>query len=149
VGVGTVYRHFPTKEALFEAIVVSALDRLIEERRSLTAADDPGAAFFHFLSRMLDEGSASKTLKDALAGAGVDVKAATSGAANDLQCVTEALLAHAQRASAVRDDLDGDDLMAPAGWDLPCDGPPCRRSRCIRSPRCRPARRPSLPAWLR
>ena len=112
VGVGTVYRHFPTKEALFEAIVVSALDRLVEEGRSLITADDPGAAFFEFLSRMLDEGSASKTLKDALAGAGVNVKAATSGAGNDLQRVTEALVTRAQRAGAVRDDLDGDDLMA-------------------------------------
>ncbi len=30
VGIGTVYRHFPTKEALFEAIVVARLEGLIE-----------------------------------------------------------------------------------------------------------------------
>ena len=33
VGIGTVYRHFPTKEALFEAIVVARLEGLIERAR--------------------------------------------------------------------------------------------------------------------
>ena len=30
VGVGTVYRHFPTKEALFEAIVLTGLQELVD-----------------------------------------------------------------------------------------------------------------------
>ena len=35
VGVGTVYRHFPTKEALFEAIVVARLEALVERAEEL------------------------------------------------------------------------------------------------------------------
>src|SRR5450755_395015 len=33
VGVGTLYRHFPTKEALFEAIVMTRLEELLQEIR--------------------------------------------------------------------------------------------------------------------
>src|SRR5260370_4133101 len=44
VGAGTVYRHFPTKEALFEAIVISRVERLTEEGGSLASAEDPGPA---------------------------------------------------------------------------------------------------------
>ena len=43
LGVGTLYRHFPTKEALFEAIVVERLERLLETIRTQRAAPDPGA----------------------------------------------------------------------------------------------------------
>ena len=34
LGVGTLYRHFPTKEALFEAIVVDRLEQLLETVRT-------------------------------------------------------------------------------------------------------------------
>ena len=46
VGAGTVYRHFPTKEALVEAIVLSRVEWLIGEARVLAGTDDPGTAFF-------------------------------------------------------------------------------------------------------
>ena len=49
VGVGTVYRHFPTKEALFEAIVLSRLEELASAATVSTQADDPSEAFFSFL----------------------------------------------------------------------------------------------------
>ena len=54
VGVGTVYRHFPTKEALFEAIVVARLEALVERAEELCTSDDPGAAMFTFISELVD-----------------------------------------------------------------------------------------------
>ena len=42
VGVGTLYRHFPTKEALFEAIVTARLEYLLELARAHAGAADPG-----------------------------------------------------------------------------------------------------------
>src|SRR6266568_1718289 len=59
VGPGTVYRHFPTKEALFEAVVADA------RRRS--QATDPGEAFFGFLARIGDEARVKRDLPDAIA----------------------------------------------------------------------------------
>jgi len=106
VGVGTVYRHFPTKEALFEAILVRRFERLAEEADSLSSASNAGTAFFELFSRMVEEAAAKKAFADALARAGVDVKAATSAAGQELLRALGALLARAQRAGAVRDDVD-------------------------------------------
>jgi AcrR family transcriptional regulator len=112
VGVGTVYRHFPTKEALFEAVILRRLERLVEEARSLSDAGDAGEAFFTFLSRMVKEGMAKKDLLDALGGAGFDVRAATPIITQDLRRAIDRLLTRAQQAGAVRDDVRIADLMA-------------------------------------
>src|SRR6476646_5852714 len=48
VGVGTVYRHFPTKEALFQAIVMTSLEGFVQEARGLADAEDPGAAPYDY-----------------------------------------------------------------------------------------------------
>jgi AcrR family transcriptional regulator len=106
VGVGTVYRHFPTKEALFEAILVRRFERLAEEADSLSSASNAGTAFFELFRRMVEEAAAKKAFADALARAGVDVKAATSAAGQELLRALGALLARAQRAGAVRDEVD-------------------------------------------
>src|SRR4051794_19210057 len=42
VGIGTVYRHFPTKEELFEAIFRTWVQRLVDEAKALLDDDDPG-----------------------------------------------------------------------------------------------------------
>src|SRR6201993_5602883 len=58
VGPGTVYRHFPSKEALFEAVVTARITDLVSDARARTDADDPGAAFFGFLARIAGEAAA-------------------------------------------------------------------------------------------
>ena len=71
VGVGTVYRHFPTKEALFEAIVVARLEALVERAEELATSDDPGTAMFTFISELVDLAVQKKDLTEELARAGV------------------------------------------------------------------------------
>src|ERR1700734_2354819 len=66
VGPGTVYRHFPAKEALFEAVVTSRIEDLIADARSRAGAADPGAAFFGFLARLAEESAAKRDLPDAI-----------------------------------------------------------------------------------
>ena len=44
VGVGTVYRHFPTKEALVSALTVSLFERVLEAGRQALELDDPWEA---------------------------------------------------------------------------------------------------------
>jgi len=55
VGPGTVYRHFPTKEALFEAVVTVRVQDLVADARARADASDPGGAFFGFLARITAE----------------------------------------------------------------------------------------------
>jgi AcrR family transcriptional regulator len=112
VGTGTVSRHFPTKEALFQAIVSSIAQRLVERARQLAATEDPGAAFFEFFTAMVEEGATNRGLADAFAGAGFDLEAAASRAEHDVMGALRDLLDHAQRAGAVRADVDVADVKA-------------------------------------
>jgi AcrR family transcriptional regulator len=45
VGVGTVYRHFPTKEALVSALAVSLFERVLAAARAAMEIEDPWEAF--------------------------------------------------------------------------------------------------------
>ena len=52
VGPGTIYRHFPTKEALFTAVIEDRVRSFIDTAHALLAAD-PGTALFEFLREMV------------------------------------------------------------------------------------------------
>lgn len=111
VGAGTVYRHFPSKEALFEAVLSDRVERLIAAIRVDIADADPAEAFFSFLSRLVEDGVAKKDLIDALVGAGADVTVSASQAKRDLRDAGAELLARAQEAGAVRTDVDATEVM--------------------------------------
>jgi AcrR family transcriptional regulator len=112
VGVGTVYRQFPTKEALLEAIMLRRMERLVEEARSRAGAEDPGAAFFGFLEHLVAEATRKRDLADALGGAGIDVDAkAASPVAQELTDAVAELLERAQRSGAVRTDVGMPELF--------------------------------------
>ena len=111
VGVGTLYRHFPTKEKLFEAVIVTHLERLVERARQLVSRPDPGAALFEFLSLMAAEAAAKRDLVDALSGAGIDVKDVASAKKLELEESAGALLRRAQENGEVRADVSLADLI--------------------------------------
>jgi AcrR family transcriptional regulator len=115
VGPGTVHRHFPAKENLFEAIILADIEGLAARAESLTEADDPGAAFFGFLDHMVGEGSANRALADALAGVGHDLKAGIATASERMNVALGVLLRRAQDAGAVRDDFTFVQLRAMLG----------------------------------
>ncbi|MEU8318380.1 helix-turn-helix domain-containing protein [Nonomuraea sp. NPDC048881] len=108
VGVGTIYRQFPTKEALYAAIVADRQERLAEMAEELAGAADAGAAFFEFFDRIVAYSTVKKILVDALASAGIDAKAG----APDIRGAIGALLERAQRAGAVREDVGMAELLA-------------------------------------
>ena len=104
VGVGTLYRHFPTKESLFEAIVLSRIDGLIE-CCDAAPTDDPGAEFFAFLSKMADQASLKHDLFDALGAAGIDFKSRCADKVGALEDGIERLRQRAVASGGVRDDV--------------------------------------------
>jgi AcrR family transcriptional regulator len=103
VGPGTVYRHFPTKEALFQAVITARIADLIADARSRADAGDPGAAFFGFLARIGAEAAAKRDLPDAIAISG--------SLQNQLNAALDVLLRRAQQAGAVRADVRTPDLI--------------------------------------
>jgi AcrR family transcriptional regulator len=114
VGAGTVYRHFPTKEALFEAVVADQLKLVVDDAREALRADDAGEAFFGFLARMIADARVKKDLADALAIAGTELRATTLRHAGELRALLGELLAQAQRRGVVRAGIDEADLHAIA-----------------------------------
>jgi AcrR family transcriptional regulator len=103
VGPGTVYRHFPSKEALFEAVVGARVSDLIDDAHERAGAADPGAAFFGFLGRTGQEAAAKRDLPDAIAVDG--------GVQKALIEAIGVLLRRAQQAGAVRADVTMPDLL--------------------------------------
>jgi len=110
VGVGTIYRHFPTKEDLYQAVVINRVASLVDQARALADAADPGVAFFDFLRVYTASAGINKGLHDSLADAGIDVRAATASLKDVLYDALDVLLTRAQAAGAVRDDIGIDDL---------------------------------------
>ncbi|GIH98854.1 TetR/AcrR family transcriptional regulator [Planobispora takensis] len=112
VGLGTIYRHFPTREALHQAIIADRMRRLIDEGEELRTAADPGAAFLRFFTLVVDSAKRKKILADALAQAGVDPKDGLSDVRRDMRHAIESLLTRAQRSGAIREDLRMPELLA-------------------------------------
>jgi AcrR family transcriptional regulator len=110
LGVGTLYRHFPTKDALFEAIVVGRMEQLVEQAREGARAADPGGAFFGFLERMVEEGSAKKDFLTALAGTGVDLQR-IAAIKQRMKRAVAVLVERAQGAGDVRADVSAGDVL--------------------------------------
>lgn len=108
VGPGTVYRHFPTKEALFEAVSLARLHDLAAEARAGADAPDVGAAFEHLLEHMAAEAGSKRDLPDALAGTGAH---GVEEALAELHEALGLLLARAQEAGAVRSEIRVTDLV--------------------------------------
>lgn len=112
VGLGTIYRHFPTQEALYQAVIIKRLRHLVAEADALLTAPDPGAAFFAFFGRVVATATRQRALADALAAAGIDPKAGMAELSGEMRAGIEALLARAQRAGDVRPDLRMPELLA-------------------------------------
>ena len=116
VGVGTLYRHFPTKEKLFEAIVVGRMIELAAEARArLGSLMTPGAAFFGFLQHLVQQASLKRDLINALSGAGVELEQMMAGVKQDMEDAVGALLTRAQEAGAVRKDVAPAVVMSLVG----------------------------------
>jgi len=113
VGVGTVYRHFPTKEALFEAVVKARIEAIAERAEELTLQEDAAAALFTHISELVQTAVSKKDLVDELERWGVAPKEKIHSQLKErLSAAGEALLRRAQAVGAVRADLTYDDLTA-------------------------------------
>jgi AcrR family transcriptional regulator len=112
VGVGSVYRHFSTKEALFEAMVTGHVEHLIQDAWAFTKAADHGKAFFEFLSLLVTKGLAKKHLMEVLAKSGIRIDCISDQLREEFREVMDVLLTRAQRSGTVRSDIGVTELLA-------------------------------------
>ncbi|MFI6323288.1 TetR/AcrR family transcriptional regulator [Nonomuraea sp. NPDC050556] len=112
VGIATVFRHFPTKEALVGAVLVALMKGFVDQADELLAADDPGAALRTFMETLVRVSATKMAYVDALTSAGVDVENALEEGRGMLPEAFGRLLRRAQEAGEVRQDVTVEELIA-------------------------------------
>ncbi len=108
VGVGSLYRRYPSKQALVHCLCLDGMNAISgAARTSLTEIDDdPWGAFVAFLRRAMDAGAGSLR---GLAGT-FEPDDLLNTAAAELASQIQQLLTRAQAAGAVRDDITANDI---------------------------------------
>jgi AcrR family transcriptional regulator len=111
VGIGTLYRHFPTREALFEAVYRREVDQLSELAEQLKSAPEPVDALRRWLKANVELVATKKGMISALALA---VQTSSDLYAYSFDRLTKAigtLLDRAVAAGEIRADIGPEDLL--------------------------------------
>ena len=111
VGVGTVYRHFPTKDLLIEALVAEKFRITTENIRQALEIEDPWEAFAESLRRNAEVMAADAGLRDALVRLSPDIAYTGPGRA-ELDALAGRLVDRAQEAGELRADVTVQDVAA-------------------------------------
>ncbi len=109
VGVGTVYRHFPTKEALIEALMVDSFQAIAAEATAALEIADPWEAFASVLWRGAEIMSGDRALSEVFAS----IPGAMEQAMPTVEGLTESidiLMRRAKDAGVLRPDALIDDI---------------------------------------
>ncbi len=106
VGVGTVYRHFPTKEALVDALVEDYFAQLDAEARQALEVADPWEAFAGYIWRAAELLGHNRALVQVTADGQMREGAERQG----LHETIGRLIERAQRAGVLRPDVGSDDV---------------------------------------
>jgi len=101
VGIATVFRHFPTKEALIEAALLRHFNQLTERAQALAASPDPDGAWRTLVRTMIETGATKLTLASMLADRNGFPDSAAA-ASNRLKAAANEVLRRAQDSGAVR-----------------------------------------------
>jgi AcrR family transcriptional regulator len=115
VGHGTVFRRFPTKDALLGAVLSQELDRLLLLAQAAVAEPEPGAAFGMFFRACAEAYRRNRALLE-----GIERCQALPQAV-PLREASERIVGRAQKAGAVRRDLTTEEIceLVPAASRFP------------------------------
>jgi AcrR family transcriptional regulator len=124
VGIATLYRHFPTREALYEAVYRRDIDALVSLSETEQHADDPVAGLRRWLHAAIDMVATKKGMIAALALTADTTSAISARLSGRLIAAVEPLMARAVAAGRLRDELTGEELfMALIGMCIVRDQP--------------------------
>lgn len=111
VGIGTLYRHFPTREALFEAVYRHEVEQLAELAEQLKAEAAPVEALRRWLRANVEFVATKKGMSAALALAVHSQSELTAYSFERLTKAVGALLDRAAAAGEIRADVSPEDLL--------------------------------------
>jgi AcrR family transcriptional regulator len=110
VGIGTLYRHFPTRRDLFEGVYVNEVDALVRAAAGLADAP-PWEALVAWLHRFVEYTATKRAIIEELAKQSPLFR----GCRADIVAAGEPLLQRAQATGHARTDIDFDDLLRLVG----------------------------------
>jgi AcrR family transcriptional regulator len=119
VGLATLLRHFPTREALFEALLCTNLDALTQRSAELETSKSPGAALVSWVRDWVAFAQSYRGVVGMMAAAHTNPESALYASCAAVHSASARLLARAQAAGVAREDMNGDDLfalMTALGW---------------------------------
>jgi AcrR family transcriptional regulator len=124
VGIGTLYRHFPTREALVEAVHQAELGKLCAAAGELLTAERPDAALRRWMDRFADYLTAKREMADALRAAIASGAITWSGSRARMSVAVQTLLDAGAAAGSLRGDVPAEDVVAGlVGIFLACGQP--------------------------
>lgn len=115
VGIGTLYRHFPTRDALVEAVYRDALDRLSADAERLTRDAPPIEALRQWMFLFIDYISTKKLMMDLLATLGGDAAALKASTKSRLEAAIVGLVDRAKANGDIQPDVVPIDLLFAIG----------------------------------
>lgn len=115
VGVGTLYRHFPRRIDLVEAVYREDVDEVVRTAEQAVANLDPWPALAEFLRAFMDYGWRKRRFLNELREAFDKSPDLQVGSRQRLEAATSLVIERAQQAGVVRTDVDGADLMQLIG----------------------------------
>lgn len=115
VGVGTVCRHFPTKQALVEAVLAGMYDALLADAERALEEPDAGDAFRAFFVALSEFQGRHRALAEQMAKA-IDLSATAAPRREAVYRAVTELVTRAQAAGTIRADIGAADVaMLVAG----------------------------------
>ena len=111
VGIGTLYRHFPTREALYEAVYRREVEQLGELADTLKDEAEPVEALRRWISSNIEFVATKKGMATALAVAAHGLPDLQSFSFERLTRAIGVLLARAVKAGEIRADVSPEDLL--------------------------------------
>jgi len=128
VGLGTLYRHFPTREALLEALLRTDFDELTAMARELETASSPDKALISWLHDVVAWTGTYQGVVAVMMAAMEDTESALHSSCITMRTAGTRLLTRAQAKGLARTDMDGEDLFSLAAalaWlgDQPSSAP--------------------------
>jgi AcrR family transcriptional regulator len=111
VGAGTLYRHFPTRDALIEAVYRSEVEKLAAAAHGFAAAMSPVEALRAWLLLFVDYIAAKHIIAPALNSVAGGPARLYEGSRSMVQGAIDELVKRAKKSGDVRRDVDASDLL--------------------------------------
>jgi AcrR family transcriptional regulator len=112
VGIGTLYRHFPTREALIEAVYRKELGDLCASAADLLRTQSPDRALRAWMSRFADYVAAKREMADAIRAVFASGTVTVSQARDELAAAVQTILDAGAADGTLRADVRPQDVVA-------------------------------------